>query len=442
MNLIDHRILIPTSPDRVWVFVGDLRRNPQWQVNVESVSFLTAADKPRPGTRLRVTPARGRDYVIEITAWYDRFGYEYHVVEGLGFRENRGQVRLQEVPEGTIVQWTFSYSGGGLFSRSGKQEQQIVDGLRGLYKLISRSKEVDTFQAKSLMRDDPGVEARAKYRPRHSSSPGDKPPTSTPLPEPVVNNALNISEPMILDEDTRPRTGQVAALNDSAVSPVVEPDFLIDEPNTPFTDIPSEPLSTPEPMATDIPQPPIEAALPAAAEPIDQKVQEPDVEKPASKPARSLEDTSPTGTASPPVVIAPQQTDAVAEAPKTDEPSVELPAFIAPPASVSSEVQPGSSERIQVIPPVTRDKLSDTAKISVFDLFGLPKPSETQEIVALTPEEVAAAQEAEAVLVAALVTPEMMPNVDKPPTPKLREYRRFGYRTVARNRRLKLRRPY
>jgi hypothetical protein len=265
MNLIDHRILIPTSPERVWHFVGDLKRNTEWQTNCRSISMLTSTSKIQPGTRLRITPDRGREYVIEITAWYDRFGYEYIVAEGSSFRENKGTVRLQEVPEGTIVQWTFSYKPGLLGGGNARaQESIIIDSLRGLYKLITKSKEVETFQAKSLMRDDPGVEARATYRPRHpygdtaEGSAGrvksvprqpTRPQTPVTFSEPPVK--LDDTKPrpvVVLDEpapsqtpaETLPPVAPAAPVAYMPNSPIVEPDFLIEEPETPGIDVPSE----------------------------------------------------------------------------------------------------------------------------------------------------------------------------------------------------------
>jgi len=273
MNLIDHRILIPASPEHVWRFVGDLHRNVEWHVNAKGLSMLTSTQKPASGTRFRLAQQRGRDQVWEVTAWYDRFGYEYHIVEGSPFRQNKGLFRLQETPEGTVVQWTLNYTGGGLFGSAGKaQEQIIIESLQRLYKLITRSKEVDTFQAKSLMRDDPGVEARANYRPRHSTSiptesgegvrvpkspyaaptPG-KPMPAVPVDNPFAAPVALPPEPQRLS-DTRPRPAVVEPITPMTE---LEPDFLIDEPHTPFSEIPSEPLRVP-------PLTPIEPVAPPA----------------------------------------------------------------------------------------------------------------------------------------------------------------------------------
>ena len=73
MNIIDQRILIPTSPENVWGYISDINNNPNWQAGCRTVSFLTIAHKGQ-GIRWRYTAKRGREYVVEVTAWYDRLG--------------------------------------------------------------------------------------------------------------------------------------------------------------------------------------------------------------------------------------------------------------------------------------------------------------------------------------------------------------------------------
>jgi len=82
----------------------------------------------------------------------------------------------------------------------------------------------------------------------------------------------------------------------------------------------------------------------------------------------------------PPVVIAP-------------------PVFIPPPAPESrpaapDPIKPPESPAVPDVPVMpkatTRDKLSDTSKLSVFEIFGLPKPSETQPMAPLNMEALSA----------------------------------------------------
>jgi hypothetical protein len=452
MNLIDHRILIPTSPERVWHFVGDLKRNTEWQANCRSISMLTSTPKAQPGTRLRITPDRGREYVIEITAWYDRFGYEYMVVEGSNFRENKGTVRLQEVPEGTIVQWTFSYKPGLLGGGNARtQESIIIDSLRGLYKLITKSKEVETFQAKSLMRDDPGVEARATYRPRHpygDTAEGSAARVKSVPRQPTrPQTPVTFSEPPVKLDDTKPRpvvvvdepaasqtpaetlspVAPVAPLAYMPNSPVVEPDFLIEEPNTPAIDVPSEKIVPV--TGTPIPPVPPVSFTPPPITPV-----EVPVVKPISEPAPvNLE---------PPAAISDTRQHVVTPDPLSD--TAEKARQDTSPIAVA---YPTPAEVPAVKPALTprRDKLTDTAKISVFDVFGLPKPSETQEIKPLAldangdPLPISAAVAPEAVEATSTLA---APITEVKPVKAVSEARRFGRRAIMRRKFVKVRLPY
>ncbi|MBK9122472.1 MAG: SRPBCC family protein [Chloroflexi bacterium] len=408
MNLIDHRILIPTSPERVWHFVGDLKRNAEWQANCRSTTMLTSNTKIQPGARLRITPDRGRDVVLEITAWYDRFGYEYKIVEGGSYRDNKGTVRLQEVPEGTIVQWTFSYRAGLFGGSAGRsQEAIIIDSLRGLYRLITKSKEVETFQAKSLMRDDPGVEARATYRPRHPY--GDTAEGSAALvkgqarqptkPQP----AATFDEPAFKPDDTKPRPlvtpatpAEPAPAQPAASVPEVnvpaEPDFLVVESTTPEVVVgpPAAPIvppiaETPPTPAADVPAavaaPSIGEPVPQATEPVEAKA--PDIaEQPAAESTEPVEAKTSQTEGEPPVEAAVAAAPAVNPLEDTSPPRVSDTAPVVAQYATPSEAPVAS-------PPSTtkRDKVHDTSRISVFEVFGLPKPSETQELEAYSKEQ-------------------------------------------------------
>ncbi|HLU12062.1 MAG TPA: SRPBCC family protein, partial [Oceanobacillus sp.] len=115
MTTIDQRVLVPVAQSIVWDYIRNINNNPSWQTDCRSISFLSSKHEG-PGTRWRYTTTKGRENVVEITAWYNGLGYEYVFVDGPRFRNNRGRIRLQEIAEGTIVQWTFSFEGGGVFS--------------------------------------------------------------------------------------------------------------------------------------------------------------------------------------------------------------------------------------------------------------------------------------------------------------------------------------
>src|SRR5687768_12356722 len=113
MNTIDAAIHIPAPPRVVWDYISDITNNTRWQIDCRSVTFLTSK-KEGPGTRWRTTSDKGNDQVVEITAWYEGLGYQYTFIDGAPFRESIARIRLQEIPEGTVVQWTLTYEAGGV----------------------------------------------------------------------------------------------------------------------------------------------------------------------------------------------------------------------------------------------------------------------------------------------------------------------------------------
>src|SRR5690606_4554043 len=115
MTIIDERILISTASHVVWEIIGNINDNTKWQANCTSISFLTSL-RSGPGVRWRYGLSDGHEYVVETTAWYDGLGYEYTFIDGAPFRTSKGTLRLQEIPEGTIVQWTLNYELGGVLS--------------------------------------------------------------------------------------------------------------------------------------------------------------------------------------------------------------------------------------------------------------------------------------------------------------------------------------
>ncbi|HYO87105.1 MAG TPA: SRPBCC family protein [Candidatus Limnocylindrales bacterium] len=271
MAIIDQRILIPARQEVVWAYVSDLFNNCQWQADCHAVSFLSTKHTGA-GTRWRSTTNQGRDVVLEVTSWYNGLGYEYTYVDGGPFKENQGRVRLQEIPEGTVVQWTFSFEGGGLFGggRIARQvDSTMAASLKALYKQVKAfSKDQnEALVAKSLMRDAPDVEARAAYKPRHPSSLTDGAPAEVVedavlLPiaaEPALKSedaglmaAIDLSaEPPVAVEDTRPREA-IAAIpeGDERFAPKRE----LAEPAAPAPE--PAPLAAAEPAPIDVPEKP------------------------------------------------------------------------------------------------------------------------------------------------------------------------------------------
>ncbi len=177
MNLIDLEILIPASPEFIWRFLGDLQQIPRWQKGAETITFLSTQHEGR-GTRWRQSMSSGPDRVVEVSAWYETLGYTYQVVDGAAYGQNQGHIKLREVPEGTLVRWTFQYEPGGVLGGlrnavglKGSISSQIQTSLRNLHQLIGQqSGGIATHEAKATMQEAPDVNERSSYEPRHPSS--------------------------------------------------------------------------------------------------------------------------------------------------------------------------------------------------------------------------------------------------------------------------------
>lgn len=397
MSQLDHRILIPKSSEVVWQYISDFANNPKWQTDCKTISFLNSK-RSSAGMRWRYTTAAGREYVAEITAWYEGLGYEYTFVDGAPFRESKGRLRLQEIAEGTVVQWTFSYELGGLLgglmntvSARRQIESAMIDSLRLLWKELQSVSVEQPFEAKSLMRDALDYEARAQYKPRHAPA---KPPAADP---PAQNVPLTIAEPPVTEEDTRPR--QPAKL----VTDVHEPVFLS---SLAATGEHAQVVSPPVEAASSLP--PQSASASVTASP-SSSVAEP--EAPAEVKREPLENLP---------VMAAEQPDVAREvfeiavpAEVRDDKSANPLSFTATKESAAQAQQPemDAAKRITSV---------DTAEVSVFDLFGIPRPSQTQETQAVRVGESAAPVESSASRAALY---------------------RVGLRARLRSRRVRLRRP-
>lgn len=324
MTTIDHRILIPAGPESVWEYVSDITHNPDWQIDCAEVIFLTSR-REGPGVRWRYSAPNGHEYVIAVTAWYNGLGYEYYFVDGVPFKENKGRIRLQEIPEGTIVQWTYTYELGGLFGGmrnalgvSRGVDFTISESLKTLYQKIKQTGASSRpHEAKSLMRDAPNVDARSAYQPRHPSiiEEDEAPPPLRPaaLPranaEPPVREGDGqrirvIAEPPIAPDDTRRRKAAAAQtpppppLEDAIPADIEgEPDFLsqlvdlsrFEPPRSPSDTQPRKPITPADEAAppSRAPVSPFEEAAPP------RKPVAPLIPEPLAYPPPSIEDTEP-----------------------------------------------------------------------------------------------------------------------------------------------------
>ena len=239
MNVIDLEILIPASPEFIWRFLGDPSALPQWQEDVTSVSFLST-QREGQGTRWRATSDKSNDVVVEVSAWYDRLGYEYRLMDGTKFADNQGRVRLHEVADGTLVRWTFQYELGGVLGGlrnamrlKRRTTNQLQASLRNLHQLIMQeSGGISTHEAKASVREAPDVDERTSYQPRHPSAFHE--PSLDELPEGETETATDKqpvsydefeAEPLIFvaDTDTKPNPVVISTEAEEALPAAPEP---------------------------------------------------------------------------------------------------------------------------------------------------------------------------------------------------------------------------
>ncbi|MCY4021645.1 MAG: SRPBCC family protein [Chloroflexi bacterium] len=315
MHVIDLEIMIHASPDFIWRFLGDIASSADWQAGVTAVSFLTTQHEGK-GARWRYSYARGSDVIVEAAAWYDTLGYEYSIVDGAGYGNNQGRIRLQEVNDGTLVRWTFNYEAGGMLGglRNAMRlkrntTRQIQDSLRNLNNLVQKeSGGISTHSARATVREAPGADERSSYQPRHPSNfvePASEVADEDGLPEDLQPIAFT------LEEEPSPVGGQ--SDGDTKPNPVVlGGDGLLD-------------------MVLQ------KNEIEAATEPIDAEV----------------------------VSIKPGIREEIAEEPLVPE----------VPQVPEEPVEAIPIDRRPVPTRVQRGAV-DTSTLSVFEIFGLPKPSE------------------------------------------------------------------
>lgn len=230
MNQLDHTVLVAAAPEAVWSFLSDLNQNPAWQSDCQSVIFLSK-QRSGKGARWRYRNLSGKEFELEITAWYDGLGYEYRFLDGSA----HGRLRLQEIAEGTTVQWTFNYEPrgrlGGMRNALGlkrKLRKYMDESLLALQSTVQRTVgDGAGFEARSLMRDVISYDARLNYRPRHPSR-------ARAVPEALP--ILPVEEPPLREEDTRPNPAYVAASENSPLprQPVeAEPTTFLEDLETP-----------------------------------------------------------------------------------------------------------------------------------------------------------------------------------------------------------------
>lgn len=403
MPLIDQRILIDAPSEVVWQVISDQSQLAQWHAAYSSVSVLTTQQRGT-GVRRRCTLVSGKDVIEEIVSWVEGMGYEYQRIEGGPYREYRGRVRLQLGPDGTSVQWTVTYAPRGLVGRL----RDRFGGHKALAETVTASlrqlrREVDALgrhmddqaRARAAIRErmsaDERAAAYAARQPADTDAPAeDAPPTPTPTPaepsfvrdlaadEPPVDPTADTQpqEPAELDappasaasEEPRPP----AAPSAPASNTLTEEEIPLHQRVTPARGIPSVQPSShvverpapppPEPPVT----PPAEIKPPAAIKPPAEQSQPAQVPPPPEikPPAPASAEVDPYSRFRRPEDGPRPTTEAPApEATRPGEPAP-VPASA---ATVEPEIRPG-------LPPQT--PITDTGEISIWDVFGIRRPSD------------------------------------------------------------------
>ncbi|MCB9451624.1 MAG: SRPBCC family protein [Anaerolineaceae bacterium] len=377
MNVLDHRILIDNrSSAIVWEQISDISKNPAWQVDCTGISFLSSR-RSGAGMRWRYTSKNRREYIVETTAWYDGVGYEYTIVDGASYSQCQGRVRLQEIAEGTIVRWTFSYEMKGVLGNLRNSlnhrrtlEKDMIDSLKALWRYMNQVEASNPeFEARSLMRDALNYEARSQYKPRHPSVVENQHPAEADEPFP----AILPHEPPIEEGDTKPHLAVPAT------------PLLVDSPETDEDSDFAQSLPEQEDHLVSTQDQQEVKAVSASTMP--EVIKEPEIEAESTPIPEAMPEADPTtpSVAEPAVnvpseTVAPESNIDEAEPAATPEDSQ---APEAPRLTSITDTLPGAS--VNAVPPTIRTteediQRLDTREISVFEYFGLPKPSETQEM--------------------------------------------------------------
>lgn len=159
MYTIDQRILVKTPALSLWNFISNFENNLKWHYECTAVSFLSQK-RQGMGTRWRQTTNNRLEMVFEILTWYDGLGFEYRFVDGHRYKTYISRVRLQEIAEGTLLQWTLQYELkgvlGGVQNRLGMNnaiQNEMYVSLKNLAKLGSVIGSLENYAPKSLMKD-------------------------------------------------------------------------------------------------------------------------------------------------------------------------------------------------------------------------------------------------------------------------------------------------
>ena len=375
MTLIDQRILISAPPEGVWRILSDPNQLSRWHTGYRGVSVLTT-QAVGVGTRRRCTLSTGKDVIEEITAWVEGWGYEYHLVEGGPFRAFQGRFRLQAGPDGTSVQWTIAYQPKGLIGlirdRLGGR-RRIQDMMATSLRQLRRAVEElglrldENYRSRVAIRERLSADERAQYQRRYQSPEADAQPpilADGAQPEPSFVRELTgtaSASPADPLEDTQPKPPH--DLREAVETP--------DAPPAPRTDVPPEHAAFAPPPAPasaadtdDETIPDYKRVTPPRGIPSVRPSTVPTSAEPPAADEHAAEDASFTRGE--------RSTDEAAFAPEPATVKAPLPEEPRPTLVVERRdtTQPPAPR----LPPQTPKH--DAGEISIWDVFGIRRPSE------------------------------------------------------------------
>ncbi|HLY27082.1 MAG TPA: SRPBCC family protein [Aggregatilineales bacterium] len=399
MTVIEQRILVEAPVEATWPYVADPTLITKWNRACKQIAVLSTQPTGLRARR-RCIGDNGRTVVEEITAWLEHIGYEYVVVDG-PYQSYRGRFRLQAIPEGTIVNWAVEYRLKGPMSGLRNvtsfrrwHEDLMTDSLRTLRRAVEASGvHFDPSQhAKYAMQSGPGAEARASRTvslgeddlPDLSSMPSSAPASfESPgvgnlagrmgMAEPggieFVNEATGPANAVQAPDDTKPRPPkglQEAIAAQNAAEPPVPSRYKANGDDNQLSELDRIRQSVGQTVPISMVAPPREAD----PETQTMEILPPKAQSQPPKAAKRLfsspaPDTLPEVSSTPPTPLA--------------EPRTGRGGTSGPMPSVSASN----------VPPVDAH---DTSEISIWDVFGVQRPSERSQteleavIASLQPE--------------------------------------------------------
>lgn len=368
-SLVDQRISIPLPVHAVWSVLADQAQLQRWRVDCQTVQILSARQFG-VGTRRRCIPPHGSDKIEEISAWFEGIGYEYRLTENRSYKEWIGRIRLQAIPEGTIVQWTITYEMRGLLGR--------------LLNFIGGRAQLEEDCGESLRRLRHWAESNYLAAQGESAK---RRQTLQPIPS-IVRSSTQpiIIPPQDAAADTKPRKpiGLEDVISSSAppTTPSLESPAVQTDPIAAYA-APTDPKPpTPTPIPAVVATPSESSAYTAPTDPKPPTPTPIPAVKTPTPPPIAKSPTAPTPSQPQAAVLPPGMPEILKVTPPQGTPKVDISRLrfadeVNTELDLTAPRDAGDTGQTQAfrpgLPPPTSPQ--DTGEISIWDAFGLSAPS-------------------------------------------------------------------